>query len=763
MNNFKDNFNSFRSHFDQGEYSLCLPFLEACFSENARIALRKIYEEELIFNESFIGLRFSTISIPREYLIVLGIIRVQQDATNQASVFLQEFSKEQLLQGSANYLEKRNAEFKYNSRWMQKYLNGQENYLETERQAFYSTNAGIQFQHILEKFYNNAPEEPARAISWNLDIEEKFAILFYELGRHSTIQDIIERHLYFNWSLECGEENEIKTNPPFEQREGTLTNDISNLLKGKTAFVDIEKDAERALLAEYMDAIKNPKPHPESYWKHVPNPQSETEMKAFAQAMQIDIKADQKVMQEMLLFKDRYFPGVGELNGLMLQDGTKLPLKETFRVLAFLSELSKEYITQIDNQYNEGIKHFAPKAPQTFEGFMIDLTAQRSGGDSEAIKETIRNNYSEKLYEEQQYIIWQSKNKIDNNLCLIKQSYDELIKTIQWLHQYEADFIRKVIDLFVFDSSMDAGDTRLPFFRIGEKILWFPNMVAWTSWSENLIETLVARDLITMHQLQTQLYEASLKVVFKLFKFDIIENDSDKTICDSENKSIGDFDLLAHKNGHILHLQLKLTHTRNSFRQRYKWRSNALKSASRQLTTGNDFVRNNPDHTRKILGLSADQEIKQIHSFIVSNVFQFDHERIGDVLKVSFYEIIQLLLDNEKGLHDEEDYLRYKILDIVDANPDMKLPIGFREWAERKKSLDLEEHLPMLRNFVEYYREKFWPNVTRDVERLAQLLNENRLWKQIERTPISHLHHKISIGDYSIIVPTVQMANIGVE
>ncbi len=758
----KSNFDSFRLCFKQKEYSLCLSFLDECFSENPLSSFKLLYESGFLFSESFNGLDFNLTNIPREYVLLFAITTIRQAAVNKASVFVNDFSKEQLLQGAANFLEKRNTELKYNSHWMQKYLNGQENYLETERQATYNTSAGIQFQYILQKIYNNAPEQSAKGIQWNLDLEEQFAVLFYEISQFNAVEDIIERHLYFNWSLEYVEENTIKTNPPSEQKEGTFANDISNLSKGKTAFTDIEKEAEEALIKECMQAIENPQPHPDSYWKYMPDNQNETQMKEFAQAMYVASIADYKVMQEMILFKKHYLPGIEELNGLILKDGSKLPLKETFNVLSFLSALSREYISKIDKQYIEGVNYFSHKAHRPEEGFMIDFTALRNKGDSETIKQTIRESYSEKLHEEQQYIIWQSKNKIDKELCLIKQNYDELIKTIQWIYQYEADFIRKVIELFVFDSTVETGVTRLPFFKIGESILWLPNMIAWTFWGENLIENLISKKMITIHQVQTQLFETSLKSVFKFFKFDIIENDSDKEFKNSDKKRIGDFDLLAHKNGHILHLQLKLTNTRNSFHQRFHWKKQALTKATAQLATGNEFIRNNPEQIRKILGLSINQEIKSIHSFIVSNVFQFDHEKIGDNLKVSFYELIQILSDNEKGLYSEEDYLRYKILDIIEANQEIKTPVGFREWAERKQTLDMQEHLPMLRNFVEYHRDKFWPDGTRDVERLAQLLHENRLWKQIERIPVDDSLSTVKSGHYSVILPGVHLANIGI-
>ena len=53
----------------------------------------------------------------------------------------------------------------------------------------------------------------------------------------------------------------------------------------------------------------------------------------------LDIKADLTVERELAIYSEKYFPGMEEINYLELKDGTRLPLRDTFRIFAFISEL----------------------------------------------------------------------------------------------------------------------------------------------------------------------------------------------------------------------------------------------------------------------------------------------------------------------------------------------------------------------------------------------------------------------------------------
>ncbi|MGZ4054021.1 MAG: hypothetical protein ACXVDZ_14370 [Bacteroidia bacterium] len=683
-----DNFNLFLLSLENGKTD-SLSLLNICFIDNPKSTLRKLYRKEILFSKEFLELNFSNSQIPSCYKILFKIIQIQIKAQDDSSAFLKQFSKEQLLQGVANYLEKNNAELKYNSKWSEKYANGNPDYLETERQAFYFSEAGIQFQDILTQFYFNASISNSREVSWDINLAEKFSNLFEVVGLFSELRDIVERHVFFDWSLEMIDSKTIRTLPPLGQKEGTFSTDLINLMKSKVAFEGIDSIAKENLMKGYTDR----KPKPKDHWKYIPDKNNEKEMKLFSEAFFIDIHAGLTVERELALYKERYFPGIMDLTELELNDGSKLPLRETFRVLAFLSEFSKTYIKTSDDEYNNAVSSF----PLSENAFDIQLKTQIHKGNINSLNDVMKEHYTEDVRLQQQQIIRESKNKISNENCLIQYNYEDLVKLIQWIHQYESNFIRKVIDIFIFDQAPEIDVTRAPFFKLNEKLCWMPNMIAYASFAENLIENLISKDLISIHRLQTKYYEGSLKNIFNSFGYNIIKRDEDKTLRDDNKKEIGDFDLLAYKNGHLLNLQLKLTYARNTYFSRYTWKKDALKKAAKQLRTGLDFIKTNPDHIKKILALNPTDPINKIDSFILSNSNTYDHEFIDGFLKISYFEIISLLM-------------------IIEFN---------------------------------------WKDDIKNVDSLVKAIQENIFFKNLEEIPMVNQEMYLKIADYFIIRPGV--------
>lgn len=653
MNNFKSIFESFIASFNtKGLESFeILESLDLCFKSNSQKSLKNLYNQRVLFTKEFLELDLDSLHIPENYKLLFRIIKQNEEEISKSSEFITGYSKIQLLQGVANLFEKSNAELKYNHAWLIKNAIGNQRNLETERQSRYFSKAGIDFQELLNRFYLNASDNNKANIVFDDSIESNFNSLFRSLTNHAELIDTIERHLFFDWIIEIDEKNALKTYPPSGQKEGNVETDLINAQKTKFITEAFHKLAEGKLAKRYLETIKNNEGKPPVSQKYFPDENNKEEMDWFAESVIHDVFADLTAEAEMIMYIEKYFPGIEEIEELEINGVSQIPLKEAFRVLGFICELSKKYIKNIDRQYAEGVDYYYDLYPT-------------SGHNH-------NNDYSNEDLENERKIIAGAKSKITNDNCLVCFDYEKLVKGIQWMHQYDADFIKKIIELFIYDPL--AGITRAPFFKIGKNLCWFPNMVAYASFAENLIENLISKGLINIHLVQTEYFEKNLQNLFDRYGYKIILKEEDK-IFKQEGKDSGDFDLLAYKNRELIYMQLKLTMARNSYKERWSWKEKKLKEAKVQIDVGVKFINNHPEEIKRILNLNEDEKVNKVNSYIISNSTLYDHEKIYGCLKVWYFEVMTAVIMIEKTfpgdpqniqrlvscLNEEKLFLKYR-------------------------------------------------------------------------------------------------------
>lgn len=726
--------------------------LNRCFAKGPRKTLEKLYKEEILFGTDFGLIDASALDVSEVYRALIRLIQKQVLKTGEACQRLNGFSKKQLIQGAANHFEKDNAELKYNAAWAERHINGSHDYLETERQTIYFSRVGICFQELLRRLYRKAPDADVMQVSWTLNTAEIFLNVFHELQLFTELRDIVERHLFFNWKIELAGERAIAIQPGDNSKGKHPNDDFMIQMKSRILTDRIDAIAEEKLLTGYLfnrDAIL------QGFGKYFPEDGNAEEWKSYHEATALDVKADYTVERELTLLMAKYFPFIEEerVKELELNDGTMLPLRDAMRVCAFIAQLSKLQLAKSYAEYTSAVEHYSRKAKFSYDAFMLDRLAARAKGDVSKVFEAMKVHYTAEVKEQQEYVIWQAKNRIPNDACLGEQKLAPLVKTIQWMSGLETSFIEKVFDLLTYDPDSETSVARTPFFRIGDRILWLPNTMGCASSAENLMETLLANEKISIDKLQTEVYEDSLKKIFHSLDYYVISNDKDKIFKDNRGQHAGDFDLLAYRNGHLLHFQLKLTHIRDSYFSRYQWRQDQLKGAVTQLKKGNLLIKQEPSHIRKILGLTDDAPLDNTHCFILSNSFHFDGETISDFPKISFWEVMFLLTGKEEELLADEDFLRYKILEIARLKPDQPIPVGYKEWAERKQPLNLEQELPMIRNFVRFFSGKLWESDARPPELLVQYLKERPVFRYLESIPSFASDVHVPIDDWTVIRP----------
>lgn len=747
-----DHFQSFLTALNCNNAPLAIEHLNASLKggNKTRKVVEKLLKADVIFTEPFARLDPALFNVGDNYRLFFTIARQQAQRVDEAALFLKDYSKRQILQGAANYIEKWYAYLKYNVHWQEAYVNGDTAYLETERQSLYSTFTGIRLREVLKRYYTAAPCQHKIKIHWNLDTIECFIRLFNECSALSNLRDLLERNIHFNWWFEVIDETTLKVHQPPGKREGTLAVEIINNHKSKALFPAIERLALRNFLKRAAKDMAAPPPA--GYWKYMPDKNNEEEMKNYCAAMLLH--TDEIFEQELLLFRLNHFPLDKDAPNDVPTEHGNLPAEHIFRVAALLRAFSVSYSDAIRKELDNGVKHYGQQIPVSPENLLIDMFARRNKGNAEEIKKHILELDTEEARLNRDTVMWKAINSIGNEYCLVRQDYPMLVKTIQWLYQYEADEVDKIIDLFVCKDPATDNFTRKPFFSIDDTLCWLPNMVAHASFAENLAENIISAIGEEVHEERGKVFERMLNRLFNKAGYKTLIDEKYKNLPgEKKDKPLGDLDVLAWKDGHIIHLELKITNVRQEYAEREKWKQTKLKKAGVQCETVQEFICDNGDYIRTILGLEADAPIQTVTSFIISNSHAYDHEHIGGFLKISCQELICLLSGDEKGMYDLEDYLRIKLAAIIEAQR-APVPEPFRLWLQQNMPLTPAEAEQLIK-YVDYHAEPLWIDGNCDPQRLIDHLEANRLFGHFDKLPYTVEDRRYKAGDYTIIQPGI--------
>lgn len=224
-------------------------------------------------------------------------------------------------------------------------------------------------------------------------------------------------------------------------------------------------------------------------------------------------------------------------------------------------------------------------------------------------------------------------------------------------------------------------------FCVKGNIHWLPNSLAYTSTAELLFNTIIGQELVRNKQQISNITERAVLSWFRGAGFKVIKDD-DHEYGDQKGKPLGDFDALAYKNGHLYHLEIKLTYIRNNLIDKMKFKDSKVHKARKQLSQGRKYILENKDEISKRLGLKPNEEIidDKFHSYLVSNSFDFDKQKIGGYLKFTLKELyIALYYASNLMFHNDEVLLRHQVLSFK-HHLNAPLPAPFIDWYEGKEN-----------------------------------------------------------------------------
>ncbi|NNH78629.1 hypothetical protein HLH17_13345 [Acinetobacter sp. ANC 5380] len=203
----------------------------------------------------------------------------------------------------------------------------------------------------------------------------------------------------------------------------------------------------------------------------------------------------------------------------------------------------------------------------------------------------------------------------------------------------------------LYDEIDDSSLIQKPFYKIDDLIFQFPWLTAFQNLNTSMVNYVrkLYKNRLELKG-ETDQIELNLAEKFKAAGFKVFPQYL--PAC----SQVGEIDLIAIYENHILVVELKSSYIRSSIKEIYEYRNFTLNKAAYQLTKKVEYVKS--DFVQK--HFENDKELK-IHSWIVDTTLEFDHEYFGGHLKVSLDEvIISLTSDN------------YFMKHIIEGNLDRK-------------------------------------------------------------------------------------------
>lgn len=188
-----------------------------------------------------------------------------------------------------------------------------------------------------------------------------------------------------------------------------------------------------------------------------------------------------------------------------------------------------------------------------------------------------------------------------------------------------------------------------PLLKLDDLVLIMPFILG----SQNLFTSII-NNLLNVHFKRTkyrkeevQQSENYLLKLFQKLNFKAIAN---YELPFSKDYDLGDIDLICTKDDYLFVLELKSTYIRTSFENIWNYKSNVLRKASSQLNKRKRLIdmliKDNNQEFNELFGVP-----KNIVYLIIDTSFEFDHEMFDENLKISMFELINLLNGDNKEFY----------------------------------------------------------------------------------------------------------------
>lgn len=701
--------------------------LQICFqaAKHQRV-LKKLIEEGIFNLSTFWQLDFYLVKeIPQRVKVILCCIQAYEQELSKYDDFLDSLSLLEFLQICGSDIEKYNLLLKHRAKWTEKNYNSNPEQEELYRQSHIISIIELGLGFILRRRINKFLIDTTPKTKVTLKETEKIRECLNLAIQIDGLQETLELYLAGYCSISEISSTEIKLEPKGEIGLSVLKSNYTEKMKGRALLYATYYDIDPRIVL-LLDQTVN------LHYANMLEMYGEEKKEKIEKATVIRFLSHGIYLEEYSTFISRFFNN-SPPKTIHLPNGNDVDTYIFLAIAAFLKALSQDYIRCLDDQWdNEVNKQMLPLELENWERRTAQKEIARLKNNRNALDKKIHELYQNKDFDG--YIkksIENINDAIDDKICLQQYDRKELIEFIHLGLGFTHAQISEILELLTFQHG-DGFLLYTPLIEVGDKLCWLPNSVGYNVLGETLAVLAVSSPEIEVHEAQTKLYESLLTNLFKQFGYKVIEHEKDKFLYDNKN-IISDFDTLAYKDGHIFHFEVKVTNFRQSPLAKEKWYNSKLEdAASRQIPRQREYIKNNEKKIREILQLPTDAEIKEIHSYIVSNASDYDDIEIKGYKKISISSLMILLLDLENLIYDEIDYFREIILRINNLSGTL-IPDFALKWAKRltpTSETGMDKIKALFANFIIAEREK----LKNDPLHLKKYIDENIIFRQWDRS-----------------------------
>ena len=169
-----------------------------------------------------------------------------------------------------------------------------------------------------------------------------------------------------------------------------------------------------------------------------------------------------------------------------------------------------------------------------------------------------------------------------------------------------------------------------PFYKIDDFIFQFPWLTAFQN-----VNTMMINYIRKLHKNRSELRSETDNIELNLA--DKFKNAGFQVFCQyqPQDREVGEIDLIALYDNNVIVAEVKSTYIKSSIQEIYEYRNFTLNKAAYQLSKKVAYVRN-----EFLNQYFENVDDVKIHSWIIDTTLEFDHQYLGNHLKISMDEII---------------------------------------------------------------------------------------------------------------------------
>ncbi|TAE73137.1 MAG: hypothetical protein EAZ85_07950 [Bacteroidetes bacterium] len=360
---------------------------------------------------------------------------------------------------------------------------------------------------------------------------------------------------------------------------------------------------------------------------------------------------------------------------------------------------------------------------------------------------------------------------IDDNQFIIEFEQEDFTNIIKCLFDFISDEdIRLFLEIFKYDITIEKPHFNFQSLLIFDnKIIIYPHCWAYVGTAEKLYECLLDKEMINLHNLQTEMCENRYNSLFQKNDFLTIsnfKNQESKVLRNPNNdhyntNKVSDLDTFAgQKDNYSVHFELKMGSIKNDANNQNNFFGAFEGKSKDQLPKIRKYMCDFPHEiTKKVGNLDFSFEESKSVSFLISNSFLFDGFEFNGFFKTNLFSLYVLLFDElEEEILFTQNKKEYLEIWLQRIQAQKNCPLVPKHCIDFLSGSELsEKDIMLVDNFVKAHKKPFWKNPKqKTIQELIENIKNDVVFGYMKINNIEK--REINLGEYKIFVPDLSSA-----